>query len=140
MEISLSKAPDILFDQQMWEIFQSYFDTSEIAFERISEPQVIPGFLYHRPADLARTSGCVPFEKERMSLSNNSPKLTAFIPRSFAWPSGSRFFRRRSHRPYWKAGSRRGFRWHEFRSCCPCLGRSIGACSVDFRKSNVMEF
>jgi hypothetical protein len=51
MEISLSKAPDILFDQQMWEIFQSYFDTPEIALERISEPPVIPGFLYHRPRD-----------------------------------------------------------------------------------------
>jgi hypothetical protein len=51
MEIPLNKAPDILFDQQIWEAFQSYFDTPQIALERISSPPAIPGYYYHRSGD-----------------------------------------------------------------------------------------
>jgi hypothetical protein len=51
MQIPLSRAPEILFDQQIWEAFQSYFDSNEISLERIGFPPQIPGWLYHREGD-----------------------------------------------------------------------------------------
>jgi hypothetical protein len=51
MEFPLSKAPDILFDQQIWEIFKTYFDTPQIAVERISGLPEVPGCYYHRDED-----------------------------------------------------------------------------------------
>jgi hypothetical protein len=38
MEFPLSRAPEMLFDRQLWEIFVSYFETSESAYERIGFP------------------------------------------------------------------------------------------------------
>jgi hypothetical protein len=35
MEFPLSRAPEMLFDEQLWEIFVSYFETPEIGLERI---------------------------------------------------------------------------------------------------------
>jgi hypothetical protein len=52
MEIPLRKAPDIFFDQQLWELFQSYFETRQIAVERVSGLPQLPGFYYHREDDL----------------------------------------------------------------------------------------
>ncbi|SRR5258708_11874369 len=49
MEIPLRKAPEILFDQQLWQIFISYFETPEIAYERIGEIPYLTG--YHRESD-----------------------------------------------------------------------------------------
>jgi hypothetical protein len=51
MQIPLNRAPEILFDQQIWQAFQSYFDSNEIALERISYPPQIPGWAYHREGD-----------------------------------------------------------------------------------------
>src|ERR1700722_18453907 len=53
MEIPLSKAPDIFFDPQLWELFQSYFESPQIAVERISDLPQMPGFYYHREDDPA---------------------------------------------------------------------------------------
>ncbi|SRR5258708_22266991 len=46
MEFPLSRAPEILFDRQLWEIFVSYFETSEIAYERIGFPPDLTGYHY----------------------------------------------------------------------------------------------
>jgi len=35
MEFPLSRAPEMFFDEQLWQIFVSYFETPEIALERI---------------------------------------------------------------------------------------------------------
>jgi hypothetical protein len=35
MEFPLSQAPEMLFDRQLWDIFVSYFETSDSAYERI---------------------------------------------------------------------------------------------------------
>jgi hypothetical protein len=51
MEIPLRKAPEVFFDQQLWEIFQSYFETPQIALERISGLPEVPGYYYHREGD-----------------------------------------------------------------------------------------
>jgi hypothetical protein len=51
MEIPLRKAPEVFFDQQLWEIFQSYFETTQIALERISGLPEVPGYYYHRETD-----------------------------------------------------------------------------------------
>jgi hypothetical protein len=51
MEIPLRKAPDIFFDQQLWKLFQSYFETPQIAVERISGLPQVPGYYYHREDD-----------------------------------------------------------------------------------------
>jgi hypothetical protein len=51
MDLALSKAPDLLFDQQIWAAFTTYFDTADIALERISCPPQIPGGYYHRHGD-----------------------------------------------------------------------------------------
>ena len=39
MDFPLSRAREILFDRQLWEIFVSYFETSESAYERIGLPR-----------------------------------------------------------------------------------------------------
>jgi hypothetical protein len=44
MEFPLSQAPEILFDQQLWNIFVSYFETSESAYERIGFPPNLTGY------------------------------------------------------------------------------------------------
>jgi hypothetical protein len=46
MEFPLSRAPEMLFDRQLWEIFVSYFETSEIAYERIGLPPDLTGYHY----------------------------------------------------------------------------------------------
>ena len=46
MEFPLRRAPDMLFDPQLWKIFVSYFETSAIACETIGYPPYLPG--YHR--------------------------------------------------------------------------------------------
>jgi hypothetical protein len=46
MEFPLSRAPEMLFDRQLWEIFVSYFETSEIAYERIGFPPDLTGYHY----------------------------------------------------------------------------------------------
>jgi hypothetical protein len=46
MEFPLSRAPEIFFDEQLWQIFVSYFETPEIALERIGYPPDLTG--YHR--------------------------------------------------------------------------------------------
>jgi hypothetical protein len=51
MDLALNKAPDILFDQQIWLGFKSYFDSPDTALERISSPPQIPGGYYHRSGD-----------------------------------------------------------------------------------------
>jgi len=51
MEIPLSKAPEVFFDQQLWELFRSYFETPQIAVERISSLPQMPGYYYHREDD-----------------------------------------------------------------------------------------
>jgi hypothetical protein len=51
MEIPLRRAPKVFFDQQLWEIFQSYFETPETAVERISGLPQVPGYYYHREDD-----------------------------------------------------------------------------------------
>jgi hypothetical protein len=56
MEIPLSKAPEVFFDQQLWQIFQSYFKTPRIALERISDLPQVPGYYYHREHDALPSS------------------------------------------------------------------------------------
>jgi hypothetical protein len=51
MDLALIKAPDILFDQQIWLGFKSYFDSPDIALERISYLPQIPGGYYQRSDD-----------------------------------------------------------------------------------------
>jgi hypothetical protein len=51
MEIPLKKAPEVFFDQQLWHIFQSYFDTPQMALVRISGIPEVPGYYYHRETD-----------------------------------------------------------------------------------------
>ena len=46
MEIPLSRAPEMFFDPQLWEIFVSYFETAEIAYERIGYPPNLTGYHY----------------------------------------------------------------------------------------------
>jgi hypothetical protein len=46
MEFPLSRAPEVLFDRQLWEIFVSYFETSESAYERIGFPPDLTGYHY----------------------------------------------------------------------------------------------
>jgi hypothetical protein len=38
MEFPLSRVPELFFDEQLWQIFISYFETPEIALERIGFP------------------------------------------------------------------------------------------------------
>jgi hypothetical protein len=54
MEFPLSRAPEVLFDRQLWEIFVSYFETSEIAHERIGFPPDLTG--YHHEDYSTRSS------------------------------------------------------------------------------------
>jgi hypothetical protein len=54
MEFPLSRAPEVLFDRQLWEIFVSYFETSESAYERIGFPPDLTG--YHHEDYAARCS------------------------------------------------------------------------------------
>ena len=54
MEFPLSRAPALFFDRQLWEIFVSYFETHEIAYERISHLPCSTG--YHREDDEASFS------------------------------------------------------------------------------------
>jgi hypothetical protein len=49
MEIPLRKVPEMFFDQQLWQIFISYFETPEIAYERIGQIPYPTG--YHRESD-----------------------------------------------------------------------------------------
>jgi hypothetical protein len=49
IDIPLSKAPEIFFDQQLWQIFVSYFESPEMAVERISGPPSLTG--RHREQD-----------------------------------------------------------------------------------------
>jgi hypothetical protein len=51
METPLRKAPDVFFDQQLWKLFQSYFEPPELAIERISVLPEMPGYWYHRETD-----------------------------------------------------------------------------------------
>jgi hypothetical protein len=44
MEFPLSRAPELLFDRRLWEIFVSYFETSESAYERIGFPPDLTGY------------------------------------------------------------------------------------------------
>jgi len=44
MEFPLSKAPELLFDEQLWQIFVSYFETPEIALNRIGFPPDVTGY------------------------------------------------------------------------------------------------
>ena len=46
MDFPLSRAREILFDRQLWEIFVSYFETSESAYERIGFPPDLTGYHY----------------------------------------------------------------------------------------------
>jgi hypothetical protein len=46
MEFPLSRAPEVLFDRQLWKIFVSYFETSESAYERIGFPPDLTGYHY----------------------------------------------------------------------------------------------
>jgi hypothetical protein len=54
MEFPLSRASEILFDRQPWEIFVSYFETSESAYERIGFPPDLTG--YHHEDYASRSS------------------------------------------------------------------------------------
>jgi hypothetical protein len=44
MEFPLSQAPEMFFDEQLWQIFISYFETPEIALERLGYPPMITGY------------------------------------------------------------------------------------------------
>jgi hypothetical protein len=44
MEFPLSRAPEMFFDEQLWQIFISYFETPEIALERIGHPPNLTGY------------------------------------------------------------------------------------------------
>jgi hypothetical protein len=46
MDFPLSRAREILFDRQLWDIFVSYFETSESAYERIGFPPDLTGYHY----------------------------------------------------------------------------------------------
>jgi hypothetical protein len=49
MPIPLNRLPELFFDQQLWEGFVSYFDSPEIAMDRIGYPPDSTG--YHREGD-----------------------------------------------------------------------------------------
>jgi hypothetical protein len=49
MEIPLSRVPALFFDRQLWELFVSYFNSSETALERIGFPPAPTG--YHLESD-----------------------------------------------------------------------------------------
>ena len=44
MEFPLSKAPELLFDEQLWQIFVFYFETPETALKRIGFPPDLTGY------------------------------------------------------------------------------------------------
>jgi hypothetical protein len=44
MEFPLSRAPELFFDDQLWEIFVTYFASPTIAYERISHPPSLTGY------------------------------------------------------------------------------------------------
>ena len=44
MEFPLSRAPEMVFDEQLWQIFVSYFETPEIALARIGYPPNLTGY------------------------------------------------------------------------------------------------
>jgi hypothetical protein len=46
MHFALSSAAELFFDQQLWQLFVSYFKTSEIALERIGFPPNLTGYHY----------------------------------------------------------------------------------------------
>ena len=46
MVFPLSRTPDMFFDPELWELFVSYFDTPEIAYERIGYPPELVGYHY----------------------------------------------------------------------------------------------
>ncbi|WP_156928773.1 hypothetical protein [Bradyrhizobium sp. th.b2] len=48
MEFSLSRAPEMFFDEQLWQIFVSYFETPEIALKRIGYPPGLTGYHHER--------------------------------------------------------------------------------------------
>jgi hypothetical protein len=73
MEFPLSRASEILFDRQLWEIFVSYFETSESAYERIGFPPDLTG--YHHEDYAARCS----ISKERWQETG--------VPRGFSRPT-----------------------------------------------------
>jgi hypothetical protein len=50
MEFPLSRAPEIFFDAQLWQIFVSYFATSETALERIGFPPNLTGYHHEHHA------------------------------------------------------------------------------------------
>ena len=41
MHFALSSAAELLFDQQLWQLFVSYFKTKETALERIGFPPTL---------------------------------------------------------------------------------------------------
>jgi hypothetical protein len=44
MEFPLSRAPEPFFDEHLWQIFASYFETPEIALERVGYPPGLTGY------------------------------------------------------------------------------------------------
>jgi hypothetical protein len=56
MEFPLSRAPEIFFDEQLWQIFVSYFETPETALERIGFPPNLTGYHHEHYAKRFRLS------------------------------------------------------------------------------------
>jgi hypothetical protein len=50
MEFPLSQVPEMLFDRQLWDTFVSYFETPEIAYERIGLPPNLTGYHHENCA------------------------------------------------------------------------------------------
>jgi hypothetical protein len=48
MEFPLSRAPELFFDEQLWQIFVSYFETPAIALEHIGYPPDLTGYHHER--------------------------------------------------------------------------------------------
>ncbi|KJC46691.1 hypothetical protein UP09_11715 [Bradyrhizobium sp. LTSP885] len=48
MKFPLSRAPEMFFDEQLRQIFVSYFETPEVALKRIGYPPGLTGYHHER--------------------------------------------------------------------------------------------
>jgi hypothetical protein len=99
MEFPLSRAPELFFDEQLWQIFISYFETPEIALERIGFPPNLTGYHHEYYETRSDLSAEIWQEIEEasavgrallLSLQSKflSEELTATgVPRGFSRPS-----------------------------------------------------
>ena len=83
MVFPLSRTPDMFFDPELWELFVSYFDTPEIAYERIGYPPELVGYHYEDYEKRSSPQGTV--AGNRRSLGARKRITLRVYPKSSCW-------------------------------------------------------